>query len=56
MKKIRVTVVYEYTPNPEHYPGCTTIEEMAALDREQSLFDLSMLAAEEGTTTIEAVD
>lgn len=34
MKKIRLTLtqVIEYTPNPEHYPDCNTIEEMAKYD------------------------
>ena len=32
--KVRVTQVYEYDLIPEHYPGCSTPEEMVALDRD----------------------
>jgi len=34
MKKIRLirTIIIEYVPNVEHYPGCTTIEQMAEVD------------------------
>ena len=28
-----MTFLIEYEPVPEHYPGCSTIEEMAEVDR-----------------------
>src|SRR5665213_180560 len=31
-KKIKWTLEYEYVPNPEYYPGCTTIKERAEMD------------------------
>ncbi|MFE4513792.1 hypothetical protein ACFRMQ_06275 [Kitasatospora sp. NPDC056783] len=34
--KIRVTVVYEYTPDMEDYPGCGDVHAAARLDADEN--------------------
>jgi hypothetical protein len=55
-KKIRVTVtsVIEYEPNPENYPGCNTIEEMAEFDRKAYDEDPQMIELADPTTVVKA--
>jgi hypothetical protein len=36
MPKLKLTAVYEYEANREHYPGAKTAGEMAAMDLEQA--------------------
>lgn len=31
-KKIKWIIEFTYEPNPENYPGCETIEDMAEMD------------------------
>ncbi|MFJ8699429.1 hypothetical protein [Streptomyces ardesiacus] len=37
-EKIRVTVVVEYEPNLDHYPGCSTVAEASAYDERENPF------------------
>lgn len=52
-KKIRLirTIILEYTPIPEHYPECITIEEMAKIDIEGAIDD-PQLTFEDNENTI----
>jgi len=37
-EKIRVTVVVEYEPDLDFYPGCTTVAEAAEFDERENAF------------------
>ncbi|MGW2711413.1 hypothetical protein HKX69_05680 [Streptomyces argyrophyllae] len=37
-EKIRLTVVIEYEPNLDHYPGCTTVAQAATFDELENPF------------------
>lgn len=56
-KKIRVTLTMEFEPKPQYYPGCTTIEEMMAMEESGADIDLWVESlAEKGTLKFEVVD
>lgn len=50
--RLRVTAIREYDANPAHYTGCSTPEEMAALDATGDVW--SMLDHEDTQFTVEA--
>jgi hypothetical protein len=58
-EKIRVTVVIEYAPDLDHYPGCETVAEAAAYDERENPFfeypDAYLLEEEIQSITFEAV-
>ncbi|MGJ3559598.1 hypothetical protein ACR6C2_16625 [Streptomyces sp. INA 01156] len=58
-EKIRVTVVVEYEPELEHYPGCKTVEDAAKFDEKENPFldypDAYLLEEDVKSVTFEVV-
>lgn len=47
--RMRATIIYEYEANPEHYPAGSTPEQMAEIDNNM---DMAQVTAEQGEMTI----
>lgn len=60
LKKIRVSLVYEYEPDPSHYPAeCNSIKDMMDIDKNASAddpFTFSEMMHENGEFKFEIVE